>query len=158
MTTEQREKDESVNWYPSKVDGWLIPLLALPPISATIVCVSLAVSGKPGAALMGALILAFVAALYLGLIFPLRYGVGNEELTIRSGVCRKRIPLENITEVRPTRNPLSSPALSLDRLHVQFGTGLLGAVMISPDDREAFLADLAAKAGLSQDGGRLFRA
>jgi hypothetical protein len=158
MTDERQEKDESVNWYPSKVDGWLIPLLALPPISATIVCVSLAASGKPGAAIIGAVILGFVAALYLGLIFPLRYGVGHEELTIRSGICRKRIPLANITEVRPTRNPLSSPALSLDRLHVQFGQGLFGAVMISPDDREGFLADLAAKAGLSREGERLFRA
>lgn len=62
-----------------------------------------------------------------------------------------------ISEVRPTHNPLSSPALSLDRLHVQYGPGFLKAVMISPADREGFLEDLAQQAGLKRAGDRLAR-
>jgi hypothetical protein len=56
-----------------------------------------------------------------------------------------------------TRNPPSSPALSLDRLRVQFGRGWGKAVMISPADRNGFLDDLARKAGLNREGDRLFR-
>src|SRR4029450_9429711 len=45
----------------------------------------------------------------------------------------------------PIRNPLSSPALSLDRLRIE----VRGArpVLISPADRAAFLADLEAGRG-----------
>ncbi len=67
------------------------------------------------------------------------------------------IPLAEISEVRPTSNPLSAPALSLDRLRVQFGRGLVGAVFISPVDRDHFLDELAQKAGLKREGARLVR-
>ena len=60
-------------------------------------------------------------------------------------------------EVRPTRNPLSSPVLSLDRLHVQFGKGFFKAVTISLVDREQFLADLEKNSGLHRAGQRLVR-
>jgi hypothetical protein len=73
--------------------------------------------------------------------------------------CAKggRIPLGDIVEVRPTRSPLSSPALSLDRLHIRFGEGFFKAAMISPADRQELLGELAARAGLQRDGDRLVR-
>lgn len=98
-----------------------------------------------------------VAGIYMGLIFPMRYGLNDLELTVRFGLCRQRIPLHSIREVRRTRNPLSSPALSLDRLHLQFGDGFFKAVMISPLDRDEFLADIRERAGLALDGERLIR-
>jgi len=88
----------------------------------------------------------------------MRYGIDDEHLHVRFGVCRQRIPLKDISEVHPTRNPLSSPALSLDRLHVQFGEGVFKAVMISPADRDRFLDELADKAKLKCEGDRLVRA
>jgi hypothetical protein len=42
--------------------------------------------------------------------------------------------------VVPTRNPLSSPALSLDRLRIEYGQGR--AIMISPADKGPFLRAL----------------
>jgi hypothetical protein len=72
---------------------------------------------------------------------------------VRFGICRQRIPLADISEVHPTHNLLSAPALSLDRLHVQHGHGLFKAVMISPADRNLFLDDLAQKAGLEKTKG-----
>jgi hypothetical protein len=116
------------------------------------VCVAVVFGGKTSEwpwALAGIL---FVLGLYFGLVFPMRYGLGDTYLLVRFGVCRKRIPLADISEVHPTHNPLSSPALSLDRLHVQFGEGTFQAVMISPADCHCFLDDLAQKAGLKREG------
>jgi hypothetical protein len=87
----------------------------------------------------------------------MQYGMDETDLVIRVGLCRRRIPLAEILEVHPTRNPMSSPALSLDRLHVQFGPGFFKAVMISPMDRDRFLDDLAKKAQLKREGDRLVR-
>jgi hypothetical protein len=65
--------------------------------------------------------------------------------------------LTDISEVHPTRNPLSSPALSLERLHVQFGRGFFKAVMISPEHPDRFLDDLSGRTGLRRQGDRLVR-
>jgi hypothetical protein len=55
------------------------------------------------------------------------------------------IALETIDEVYPTRSPLSSPALSLDRLLIRY-KNLHGpsTLMVSPEDKTAFLNALAA--------------
>jgi hypothetical protein len=141
-------------WYRSKVDWWIALLLCIAPVAAILSCASLVRDGQP---LWGLSAVLIVAILYLGLVFPMRYGLDGSHLIVRSGLFRKRIPLQAVVEVRRTRNPLSSPALSLDRLHVQFGGGAWKFVMISPADRDRFLSDLADQAGLVRDGDRLVR-
>ena len=42
--------------------------------------------------------------------------------------------------IRPTRNPLSSPALSLDRLRIDYGSGR--SIMVSPEDKDKFIGDI----------------
>lgn len=148
---------EAPQWYPSKIDWWLVPILWLPPVAAVVVCVAFAVAGRTSDLLVGVAMAAFVAGLYLGLVFPMRYGLDDTDLIVRFGICRQRIPLAEISEVYPTNNPLSSPALSLDRLRVQYGQGFFKAVMISPADREGFLNELAHRAGLKREGDRLIR-
>lgn len=149
---------ESTHWYPSKVDWWVAVVLCIPPLSSIVVCVALALGGKQSEMLIGLAAAFFVFCLYRGLVFPLRYGLDEEFLHLRFGLVKQRIPLPEIIEVLPTRNPLSSPALSLDRLHVQFGQGMFKAVMISPADRDRFLDELSQKTGLKREGDRLFRA
>lgn len=148
---------DSVRWYRSKVDWWLALLLCVPPVASVWVCVALVVDGKTSELSWGLGSLLFVVGIYFGLVFPMRYGLDNTHLLVRFGLCRLRIPLVDILEVYPTHNPLSSPALSLDRLHVQFGQGFSKAVMISPADRDHFLDDLAATAGLKRKEDRLAR-
>jgi hypothetical protein len=70
------------------------------------------------------------------------YVLDQEHLKIRCGPFRWSIPVREIRHVEPTRNPLSSPALSLDRLRIEYGNGK--SLMISPRDTEQFLADLDA--------------
>lgn len=150
-------KSEQTHWYPSKVDWWLAMVLAIPPLVAVYATLEAVLKGDLEETAWSAAIWIVVAGIYLGLVFPMRYGIGAGWLTIRFGLVRRRIPLSTIREVYPTRNPLSSPALSLDRLHVQYGSGFFKAVMISPADREGFLSELAKQANLQQSGDRLQR-
>jgi hypothetical protein len=126
-------------------------------VASIAVCVALALDGKTAELPWGLAGVLFVFGVYFGLVFPMRYGLDDTHLHVRFGLCRQRIPLVDISEVYPTHNPLSSPALSLDRLHVQFGQGFFKAVMIAPAERHRFLDDLAQKAGLKRQGDRLVR-
>ena len=144
-------------WYRSKVDWWLMPILGIPPLASIAVIAQAATEGSAFGVIAGCGIAMFVAGIYFGLVWPMSYGLGKSELIVRSGLYRRRIPLTAISEVSPTRNPLSSPALSLDRLNVRFGEGMFRRVMISPAERDRFLDDLADLAGLTRDGDRLRR-
>lgn len=42
-----------------------------------------------------------------------------------------------VVEITPSRNPLSSPALSIDRLKIQFGKRKF--VLVSPEDKAGFI-------------------
>jgi hypothetical protein len=46
------------------------------------------------------------------------------------------VPIDSIEKVEATRSPLSSPALSLDRLRINYGKR---RIMVSPSDRAGFL-------------------
>jgi hypothetical protein len=149
--------EDAMRWYPSKVDWWLRALLWMLPLSGVATLVGLAATGKTADLAVGLASVAFLVVLYFGLLIPVTYGLGDDQLVVRFGMVRHRIPLRDLLEVYPTRNPLSAPALSLDRLHVQYGLGFFEAVMISPADRDGFLEDLARRAGMSRDGDRLRR-
>ena len=143
--------------FKSKVDLWLVPLLLLPPLATLGIAVQALASGKlvDIASSVGTLV--FVGAIYGGLVFPLRYVLGHGWLEIQNGLCRKRVALAELQSVRPTRNPLSSPALSLDRLEVRWGPGLFQVVLISPTPRDEFLRQLTAQAGLVPEGAGWIR-
>lgn len=64
----------------------------------------------------------------------------DRQLLVYCGPWRMQIPVDSITQVEATHNPLSSPALSLNRLRVSYGK--YDSVLISPADRAGFLAAL----------------
>lgn len=67
------------------------------------------------------------------------YTIDGDQLRIRCGLFRYApIEISSITSISETRNPLSSPALSLDRLDIRYGNKR--QVMISPKDKAGFLA------------------
>lgn len=144
-------------WYRSKVDWWLGLILIVVPLVSLAVLVASFRSSDRVELVVAIMTCIFIAALYGLLIIPVRYGIAEDELIIRFGVVRWRVRLRAIEEVKPTRNPLSSPALSLDRLAVRTGPGLLSMTLISPADREDFLKLLAMRSGLGWDGNRLVR-
>jgi hypothetical protein len=146
---------EPARWYPSKVDTWIAVLLCFAPAVTIGTTILTLVAGEGFIVGLGSL--AFLALVYFGLVLPMRYGITDEHIVVRHGLVRQKIPLADITEVSPTRSALSSPALSLDRLDIRFGEGFFKHAMISPADKEAFLTELAQRAGLQREGERLYR-
>lgn len=146
-----------VRWFRSKIDWWMwLILVALPVVELGGLVAALR-SGDGEAITSMAVAFAMVAAIYGLLVIPVRYGVSSDRLVIRFGVVRRYIDLAAIREVYPTHNPLSSPALSLDRLAIRTGDGLSGMSLISPLEREEFLSALATATGLVRDNDRLGR-
>ena len=127
----------------SKVDAWLGGVLIATPILAVVSVFTNAVL-QDGAVLVFVSLLAVLpVGLPLWLLCSTRYTLTATELAVRCGPFSWRVPLKDIRAVHPTRNPLSSPALSLDRLRIDYGAGR--SIMISPTDRERFLRELEAR-------------
>lgn len=80
------------------------------------------------------LVIGFIAWIWFGTY----YVCDEESLTIRCGPIREIVPYKRIISVKRTRNPLSSAALSLDRIEINYGK----ITMISPANKVAFLAEL----------------
>ena len=130
--------------FPSKVDWWLGAILvAVIPVSMLLSAYTAFRAGQTGMAVAS---VAFVIVLYVGLVFPMYYELERDSLVIRFGLMRSRIPYSAIKAVSPTRNPLSSPALSLDRLHVDCDRNWGRGVNISPKEKQRFLEELAKRA------------
>jgi Bacterial PH domain len=131
--------------YPSKVDEWLGLLLAV-AIVIEIGIGGLFLVAPPVSRGAGLLIAAGCfgpAGLIAWIVLGTRYEVGDGEVLARSGPFRFRVPLNGIREVRPTRNPLSSPACSLDRLRIDYEVGgRVRWLLVSPKDKEGFLRAL----------------
>src|SRR5574340_1050732 len=149
--------DAEVRWFRSKIDWWMwLLLVALPLIELGGLAAALG-DGDAEAVISMAVGCGLVAAIYGLLAIPVRYGVSRDRLVVRFGVVRHHIDLATIREVYPTHNPLSAPALSLDRLAIRTGDGPLGTSLVSPSEREEFLSALASGAGLVRNNGRLVR-
>ena len=84
---------------------------------------------------------AVVMLAMLGLILGLKYVISGDKLYIHYGIYFKRpIEIDKITKLSETRNPLSSPAASLDRIAIRYNS--YDEVMISPKDKAEFIAEL----------------
>lgn len=64
----------------------------------------------------------------------------DQKLIIKCGIVEKReIEIKDIFSVRKSYSVLSSPALSIDRLEINYKGGW---VLISPKDKKKFIEDL----------------
>lgn len=75
--------------------------------------------------------------LTISVLVRTHYTVAGDTLRIVCGPFRWSVPISEISEVVDSRSPLSSPALSLDRLKISYGHNK--HILISPDDRNGFL-------------------
>lgn len=127
--------------YASKKDWWIVLLVLFAIVMMLIAGFDLLQSGEAPLMKYGLSVFCFlVAGLCAWMLFGTRYVLNREEVRIACGPIRFRVRLLDIVEIYPTRNPLSSPALSLDRLMIR--TGKWRGVMISPQDREGFMRRL----------------
>ena len=126
----------------SKIDTWLLVIIVLAMVAAVSGAVSAMAAGGPG--MWWAVLLPGVLgiALPLWVLLGTTYTIDQDLLTVRSGPFRWKVPINEITDITPTGNPLSSPALSLDRLRVDYSGGK--SIMLSPADKEKFISDVRA--------------
>jgi len=119
----------------AKIDWW-IGLLTIVAIALPF---SSAVSTATPWGYAGSLV---TAVLIFGCCYPQWYETTADALVIRAGFTTRRIPYSTITMVRPSSNPRSSIAMSLDRVEIEYGGKKL---LIAPADKPAFFEDLAAR-------------
>ncbi|TKB50674.1 hypothetical protein FCL40_05880 [Ferrimonas sediminicola] len=118
----------------SKVDSWLLLVL----LAAMAACLYAAYeSARAGGSWPVVLTLLAGVGLPAWLLASTRYLVSGNALKVTSGPFSWHIDIDSITSVRETHNPLSSPALSLDRLEIHYGRGQ--SLMISPKEKRQFL-------------------
>ena len=89
---------------------------------------------------LGVLVLTILTLLIYMLFKMTYYTIDENKLIIRSFfIVNKKVDVQSIKIVRESRNPISAPAASLDRLEV---ISTLDSVLISPKDKNAFIKEI----------------
>jgi hypothetical protein len=131
--------------FPSKVDTWLVVLLAC-VVAGVFGVIFFVTQHTPTPAPKFVI---FVPFLIFGVILwsfkSTYYVIEGSTLTVKSAFMKWRIDIHHIDEITPTRNPMSSPALSLDRLELRYREqGRSRTILVSPSEKGRFLEALRA--------------
>lgn len=122
----------------SKIDIWIKVLLLVLIVVEAVTIGNAALRAQDPLATTALMFLAIAVVILLAwLLLGTHYIVDRGVLRIVAGPIRWKVPIEDITSVEATRSPLSSPALSLDRLRIRYGKNR--RIMISPADKAGFL-------------------
>ncbi len=116
-------------------------------------------SGSAGPMQKGLVLVLLVggAGFLLWMLYGTSYTFSPGGLRIRCGPFGILVPLSQIGSVVPSRNMLSSPACSLDRLLISYRQGRR-KLLVSPEDKAGFLQALVARCThLVLDGGQVTR-
>ncbi|WP_353168425.1 PH domain-containing protein [Acinetobacter sp.] len=74
-------------------------------------------------------------------VFNTRYMIQDGTLSISCLFLKWHIPLASIQKITPTHHSIASPALSLDRLKIEYEKeGEIKQVLISPRNQHVFIA------------------
>jgi membrane protein YdbS with pleckstrin-like domain len=123
--------------YPSKIGIELIIPIVI-PLGAVLIFSIMEDPWWVGLSII-APVIAFIAHMFM----TTYYVIEHDNLHIRCGMLyQKTISIHHIKKISETHNPLSSPALSLDRIEIQFGA--YDSVMISPKDKTGFIEAITA--------------
>lgn len=134
--------------YRSKIDSWLLAVLVGAALVSLLAALPALQVGAPAARAAAVCIAGIGVGLPLWLLISTKYTLGHGQLIVQSGPFRWHIGVAEITSITPSTSLLSSPALSLDRLRIDYGPGK--SLMISPCNKDRFFRDLeSARRGLS---------
>ena len=122
--------------FKSAIDGWYYAMMVVTAVVLTVALIGVLKSG----AMVGVVIILLAAVLSIGLPLWLMvttdYTVRTDVLDVKSGPFRWRIPRSEIHSIQPSRSLLSAPALSLNRLEIQYGQSK--TILVSPANPERF--------------------
>ena len=123
--------------FKSKVDWWYYVLLVCGLAMAFVTAGVLLLSVSIVSILTTLIVILPMAGLPLWLLVATRYTLSEHRLNIQSGPFKWVILIPDIVSIKETTSPISSPALSLDRLEIK--TRDHRTILISPEDKESFL-------------------
>ena len=123
--------------YRSKISLGILIFIILVFVISGFVIIDLNVKNNFGVAVYVLTIL-FIAYLFV----TTNYTIYNQQtLIVKSGfLMNKKIDINSITKISKTNNPISSPALSLDRIEIFYNK--YDSVIISPKNEQEFIQDL----------------
>ncbi|MGX6443330.1 PH domain-containing protein [Neobacillus sp. K501] len=101
----------STIFLPDKDDGWVGRIIAI-------------------------IVFLMVTSFFSWLWFWTYYEIDGEDLKIVAGPFKQNVNIMNIKRIKSTNNPLSSPALSLKRIKLEYGKW--DFAIISPKDEVSF--------------------
>jgi membrane protein YdbS with pleckstrin-like domain len=135
--------------FKSKIDRWLLYLLVMVMVFEVVVMGIVATRvSSPGEATVLIVAALAIVALIGSMLVGTHYTVAGGTLHVACGPFRWKVPIDEIQLVEATRSPLSSPALSLDRLQIHYGKR---RIMVSPSDKAGFMK------AIGQDPGNVRR-
>ena len=132
---------------PSKIDIWIALLLVAGPLILVNLGIYLHKTGEEQNSLI-----CISAGMLIGVVtwilaFPCQYTLEDKSLLAQSGILKWRIPYAEIQTVELSNSILSGPALSLQRIEVQYDRG---RILISPNERDLFLKELTKKVSMAK--------
>ena len=132
---------------PSKIDIWIALLLVAGPLILVNLGIYLHKTGEEQNSLI-----CISAGMLLGVVtwilaFPCQYTLEDKSLLAQSGILKWRIPYAEIQTVELSNSILSGPALSLQKIEVQYDRG---RILISPNERDLFLKELRKKVSMAK--------
>ena len=139
------EKQEKGTMYRSAVDWWLGLIL----IGALLMVAWFAIEPiiKEGKVDWFSFVTMIVVAIIIVPLFQIKYVLYEEHMLISMGFYGKvRVRYRDITKMQKTCNPLSSAALSLKRVQIDYvENGMHRMILISPKNRDGFMEILEEK-------------
>lgn len=126
--------------FKSAVDSWFYAIIGLSILLGMISLWPIIPMGDSSSIVLSISTFLLTSGFLIWLVLSTEYRIVSHNLLIRSGPFRWTIPIEEIHSIEPSRSVLSSPALSLDRFRITYGSGK--QVLVSPKRREQFLQAL----------------
>jgi PH (Pleckstrin Homology) domain-containing protein len=130
--------------FESKRDLWIVLYTRVAPfvLLAVISAFEYARGHNMRGPLAGLIVIVIAEVFLIGPILrSIYYVIDGDTLLISGGIARWRVPIRSIRSITPTRSILSSPALSLDRLRIEYDGK---RIMVSPEEKQRFIAALKA--------------
>lgn len=138
-------------FFRSAVDPWFYSLVFSLPVVLFSAALSNLSVGNATATALTITALAIVSIIPAWLLLSTYYRVDSAILRIQAGPFSWCVPLEQIRSVTASRTWISSPALSINRLKIDYGKQRF--ILVSPKNRTAFIeaighqpADVLSKA------------
>lgn len=131
----------NIRVYRSAVDFWLVIVLYSGPAALLAVAIYSWAVGRMDISGVSLMTFAGLVLLFRLLTSPCRYTLTDDSLNIRCGILFRSVPLSRVESAELSSTWESAPAMSLRRVKILLDQGYR---IVSPVDRQSFIADLMA--------------